>query len=171
MHPDGAKSPTNLPYLGKVVFSSRRMRPIGNERGFFMISRRDCLIGASAALMTAPAIVRAGSLMPVRSVIIPSGCNYYGFVSNDRSCYGFCDRLAIDWRYRSGALRGPALIRTINEGLLRHIPPDKLVYDLARWGTTELSLTARDERTAILWPRAKERNLGPYGHKALAPAE
>ena len=108
-----------------------------------MITRRNLVIGASAALITAPAIVRAASLMPVSSIIIP----------DDRIYYGFCDRLWIDVRYRTGALRGPALIRVINDGVLRHIPPDKLAYDLARWGTATLSLAAREQRRAILWPR------------------
>lgn len=108
-----------------------------------MITRRHFVIGASAALITAPAIVRAGSLMPVRSLII-----------NKERIYGFCDRLNIDWRYRSGALRGPALLRIINDGVLRHIPPDKLAYDLATWGTAPLSLAAREQRSAVLWPSA-----------------
>lgn len=111
-----------------------------------MITRRNLIIGASAALITAPAIVRAASLMRVRGIIIPDDRIYI--------YYGFCDRLRIDLRYRTGALRGPALIRVINDGVLRHIPPDKLAYDLARWGTATLSLAAREQRRAILWPGA-----------------
>ena len=107
-----------------------------------MITRRECLIGISAALVSAPAIVRAESLMKVRGIVMPLQNNYYGF----------CDRLAIDWRYRQGVLRGRALTQMIEEGLLRHIPPDKLAYDLARWGSAELSLAARQQRIAVLWP-------------------
>jgi hypothetical protein len=109
-----------------------------------VITRRNLIIGASAVLITAPAIVRAATLMPVRSMII----------RDDRIYYGFCERLAIDHRYRTGALRDPALIRVINDGVLRHIPPDKLAYDLDRWGTVTLSLEAREQRRAILWPGA-----------------
>ena len=47
---------------------------------------------------------------------------------------------------RSGELRGPSLLRLIDEGVLRHISPEQLTYDLARWGTAELSLSARQER-------------------------
>ena len=66
-----------------------------------------------------------------------------------------CDRLAIDLRYKEGLLRGRALTRMI-EGLLRHIPPHELGYDLARWGTSELSLAAREERRGLLWPRVQD---------------
>jgi hypothetical protein len=65
VHQDGAESPTNLPNLGKVV------SPNGgcgdrNERGFLVNARRKFLIGSAAALLSAPAIIRAGSLMKVR---------------------------------------------------------------------------------------------------------
>src|SRR5271167_1990963 len=45
-----------------------------------MISRRKLLIGAAASLLCAPAIVRIGSLMPVRGIIFPIHRNYYGFL-------------------------------------------------------------------------------------------
>ena len=111
-----------------------------------MTTRRQFLIGISAALVSAPAIVRAGSLMKVRGIVMPLPKNYFGF----------CDRLAIDLRYKEGLLRGRTLTRMIEEGLLRHIPPHELAYDLARWGTTELSLAAREERRELLWPRVKD---------------
>ena len=111
-----------------------------------MTTRRQFLIGISAALVSAPAIVRAGSLMKVRGIIMPIPGNYYGF----------CDRLWIKQRYENGELRGPALMRMIEEGLLRHIPPHELAYDFARWGTTELSVAAREERRELLWPRVKD---------------
>ena len=60
-----------------------------------------------------------------------------------------CDRLAIDLRYKEGLLRGRAVVRMIEEGLLRYIPPHELAYDLARCGTTKLSL-AREERRELL---------------------
>ena len=61
-----------------------------------MITRRNCLIGASAALICAPAVVWAGNLMAIGGVIMPVQRNYYGFV----------DRLWIDHRYRFGELQG-----------------------------------------------------------------
>src|SRR6516164_11487102 len=54
------------------------------QKGFPMITRRNCLIGASAALIGAPAIVRAGNVMAIRGVPV------------QRAYYGFCDRLRID---------------------------------------------------------------------------
>jgi hypothetical protein len=78
-----------------------------------IITRRNYLIGASAALMCAPAVVRAGNLMAIR----PVQRNYYGFV----------DRLWIDHRYRSGKLQGRDLIHVIEQGVLRHIPPAGVV--------------------------------------------
>jgi hypothetical protein len=84
------------------------------RKGFSMITRRNCLIGAPAALICAPAIVRAGSLMAIRGV--PAQGAYYGY----------CDRLRIDCLYRSGKLRGRALINAVEKGLLGHIPQAKL---------------------------------------------
>jgi hypothetical protein len=78
-----------------------------------IITRRNCIIGASAALICAPAVVRAGNLMAIRGVIMPVQRNYYGFV----------DRLWIDHRYRSGELQGRDLIHVNEQGVLRHIPP------------------------------------------------
>ena len=51
-----------------------------------MTPRRKFLIGISAAVVSAPAIVRVGSLMPVRGIVMPVHKNYYQH-------YGFCDRL------------------------------------------------------------------------------
>ena len=50
-----------------------------------MATRRKFLIGAAASLLCAPAIVRVGSLMPLRGVIFPT----------DRHCFGFLDRLYV----------------------------------------------------------------------------
>ncbi len=43
-------------------------------------TRRSILIGAAASLLSAPAIVRADSLMPVCRVSFPYGPQYAGFV-------------------------------------------------------------------------------------------
>jgi hypothetical protein len=45
-----------------------------------LITRRSIFIGAAASLLCAPAIVRATSLMPVRSLGGPIGPQYAGFV-------------------------------------------------------------------------------------------
>ena len=115
-----------------------------------MIPRRNCLIGISAAVVSAPVIVGAQSLMRVRGIVMPI---------HQKNYYGFCDRLSIDCRYRDGELRGSTLIRLIDAGLLRHIPPAILAYDLSKWGTAELSLATRKERRRILWPRANGLGL------------
>jgi hypothetical protein len=93
------------------------------------------------SLVNAPAIVRVGSLMSIRGVVTPLRKNYYGF----------CDRLWIKSRYENGELRGPALMRMIEERILQ-VPPAILAYDLARWGAGDLSLVAREERREALWP-------------------
>ncbi len=68
--------------------------------------------------------------------------------------YGFCDRLWVKCCYESGELLGYALRRMIEERILR-VPPAILAYDLARWGTGDLSLVALEEGRETLWPRAK----------------
>jgi len=45
--------------------------PIPNHHNDSLITRRSIFIGAAASLICAPAIVRAASLMPVRSLILP----------------------------------------------------------------------------------------------------
>jgi hypothetical protein len=45
-----------------------------------MTTRRKLLIGVAASLLCTPAIVRVGSLMPVRGIILPIQRNYYGFL-------------------------------------------------------------------------------------------
>jgi hypothetical protein len=109
-----------------------------------MITRRNWLIGAAATgasklavpWVTAPHIVRAANLMAIRGTVMPIERFYYGYV----------DRLQINHRYRSGELRGESLLHVINQGVLRHIPPAYLAYDIAKWGTATLSLSARQER-------------------------
>ena len=148
MHQDGAKRPTNLPCLGKVVSPTEDVAERQRKR-FLMITRRNCLIGISAALVSAPAIVRVESLMRVRRIVVPI---------HPKNYYGFCDRLCINCRYKMANCGGRP-IRLIDEGLLWHVPPAVLAYDLAKWGTAELSLAAREERRRILWPRAKGLDL------------
>ena len=45
--------------------------PIPNHHHNSLITRRSIFIGAAASLICAPAIARATSLMPVRSLILP----------------------------------------------------------------------------------------------------
>lgn len=104
-----------------------------------MISRRNWLIGASAVLVSAPAVVSASNLMAIRGIVMPIQRHYWGF----------CDRLWINQRYRSGELRGQSLLQLIDEGVLNHIPRAQLAYDIARWGTAELSLGSRRERATF----------------------
>ncbi len=149
LHQDGAKHrPTNLPYLGKVVVSERRMRPTGNQRGFLLTTRRKFLADISAVAASAPAIVGVGSLMRNRGIGMSVRKNYYGF----------CDRLSIKCRYENGKLRGRALMQMIEQRILQ-VPPAILAYDLARWGTGGLSLVAREERREALWPSVKRTAL------------
>jgi hypothetical protein len=95
VHQDGLK-PHQPAHASARWFLQWRMWPTGNERGFLMTTRRQFLIGISTALLSSPAIVRAGSLMQVRGIVMPLHQN----------CYGWCDRLAINLRYHSGELRG-----------------------------------------------------------------
>jgi hypothetical protein len=96
-----------------------------------MITRRNILVGAAATVASkaavpwasAPNIVPAANPMPIHGIKMPIERNYYGFV----------DRLQINHHYYSGNLRGEALLRLINEGVLGHIPPARLGDDIARW--------------------------------------
>ena len=54
--------------------------PISNNHHDSLITRRSIFIGATASLICTPAIVRAASLMPVRSLRGPIGPQYAGFV-------------------------------------------------------------------------------------------
>jgi hypothetical protein len=101
-----------------------------------MVTRRNLLVRAGALLLFAPAIVRRESLVPARGVVMPV----------ERVHYGWVDRLRINSRYRSGELRGPGLLRVIDDGVLRHVAPEKLADDIARWGLGPLPPAARKER-------------------------
>ncbi len=73
--------------------------------------------------------------MKIRGIVMPLQKSYYGFV----------DRLGIQHRYHTGELRGPTLIRLIEEGILR-VPPAAFAYELARWAQANCrSLLANNE--------------------------
>ena len=141
VHQDGAKHPHQpaIPRQGGFL----RTEDVADRqpRGFLVTTRRKFLFDISVAAASAPAIVGVGSLMSIRGVVMPLRKNYYGF----------CDRLWIKRRYESGELRGRALRWMIEEGILQ-VPPAVLAYGLARWGTRDLSLVAREERREALWP-------------------
>ena len=54
--------------------------PIADHQDDHRITRRSIVVGATVALICAPAIVRATSLMPVRRLSGPIGPQYAGFV-------------------------------------------------------------------------------------------
>jgi hypothetical protein len=51
-----------------------------DQRAVRPITRRQCLLGASATLISTPAIVRSKRLMPVRGIIYPVERHYFGFI-------------------------------------------------------------------------------------------
>jgi hypothetical protein len=59
------------------------------------LSRRDLVVGTTASLICAPAVVRAASLMRVRGVLMPLGRLYWELdhPGTPYPQYGFCDRL------------------------------------------------------------------------------
>jgi hypothetical protein len=72
------------------------------------ITRRSILTGAAASLICAPAIVRAASLMPVRSLRLPITPKYAGF----------CERLMyqnLDSNLRAGQMNTVLNGKTIPE--------------------------------------------------------
>ena len=93
-----------------------------------MITRRNCLIGAPAALICAPAIVRAGNLMAIRGV------------QARRAYYGFCDRLRIDCLYRSGKIAG----RRLCIGTDEFHTPARLADEFVRRFSAEAQAVARN---------------------------
>jgi hypothetical protein len=91
--------------------------------------------------------------MTVRGVVMPV----------EHVQYGYAHRLLIDSRYRSGELRGPGLLRVIDDGVLRHIAPEKLADDIARWGLDPLPPAARRERAAYFnWRPVLPPTLRPH---------
>jgi hypothetical protein len=146
-----ASRPANLPRLGKVVTPSGGCGRSATK-GAPMITRRHFLLRSGGALVCAPAIVRGESLMTLRGVLMPAARVHYGFV----------DRLRIDSRYRAGELRGPGLVRVIEDGVLRHIALQKLACDIARWGLDPLPPAARRERVDFFgWRPANLPTPGP----------
>jgi hypothetical protein len=115
-----ANLPTSARWISKTEDAAKRQR-----KRLFMISRRNFLITTSAALITAPAIVHIANIMPVRKVILSFQGNYH---------YGFVSRLWIDHRYRSGQLSDDFLVHAIEQGLLNHIPRERLARDLITRG-------------------------------------
>jgi hypothetical protein len=71
---------TNLPHGG-----DRTSHPPG--LGGPMFTRRRIFVCGVASVICAPAIVRAGSLMPIRALIVPMQPVYWGFI----------DRLRFHW--------------------------------------------------------------------------
>jgi hypothetical protein len=112
-----------------------------------MITRRNYLIGAASLWaskavvpwLSGPNVVRAGTLMTIRGKPM----------SVERNYYGWCDRGMIGLAYKSGALRGQRLLQLIDEGVLNQIPRPYLAYDIARWGTGEMSWSDRVQRAAF----------------------
>ncbi len=89
-----AATDANLPNLGKVDLRLEDAAK-GNQRGSFLIT-------ASAAIITAPAIVRIDNIMPARKVVSSFQGDYH---------HGFFDRLWFDKQYRSGQLSDSFLVR------------------------------------------------------------
>lgn len=144
VHPETGLRPANLPTSARWFLPKEDAANRATKEVYQVITRRNWLIGAAATgagklavpWVTAPHVVHAANLMAIRGTVMPIELFYYGYV----------DRLQINHRYRSGELRGESLLHVINEGVLRHIPPAYLAYDIAKWGTAELSLSARQER-------------------------
>jgi hypothetical protein len=53
--------------------------PISSEQHIQKVSRRSIFVGITASLVCAPSIVRATSLMPVHSLLLPPERPYPGF--------------------------------------------------------------------------------------------
>jgi len=68
-----------------------------------MNTRRNFLIGTSATVICAPAVVRAANIMPVRGIGFPT----------ERHCFGFVERLYIH-------LHLPTITELQNAGLSAH---------------------------------------------------
>ena len=112
-----------------------------------MNARRKFLIGSAAALLSAPAIIRAGSLMKLRKIVVP----HYNY-------YGFCDRLWINSRYENGELRGPALLRMMQAGILQVPPATGLRHeglpDARGYRGAAAWVHLSGDRIASNWPRS-----------------
>jgi hypothetical protein len=71
------------------------------------------ITGIVATFVCSPSVIRAEHLMALRGKTLPLNDNYYGFV----------DRLWIRQRDLLGELRGEALARMIERGILRDTSP------------------------------------------------
>ena len=68
-----------------------------------MITRRNFLSSASAAIIHSPPVVRAANLMPLRGIILPPAALHFGF----------CERLSVH-------LHLPKITQLQNEGFSLH---------------------------------------------------
>ena len=87
-HPEGTSEPSDVDAFNDALKVSAEAGPppLTNRRQDYRMTRRSILIGAAASLICAPAVVRAASLMPVRSLPLQSlsplgefyrGCFYH----------------------------------------------------------------------------------------------
>ena len=80
-----------------------------------LITRRSLFMGAGALLLCAPAIVRAASLMPVRSLILPT----------ERPRAGFCDR--VFYNALAGNLRDGRMTVVLNDKIVSEAEARRIV--------------------------------------------
>ena len=89
-----------------------------------MIARRKFLLGASATLLSAPATVRATSLMPVRGITYPVERHYYGFVER-LYIHGFLPEIN---RLQNAGLSAQGIAAELNQrGVTTHM--DRKLWD------------------------------------------
>jgi hypothetical protein len=69
-----------------------------------VITRRAALMQGAAALLCAPAIVRAESLMQLRGIVLPT-LPAAPLLGPEHLIFGFCDRLM--WHYERGVTLPP----------------------------------------------------------------
>jgi len=134
----------------QVVISERRCGQTATKRGFYGHPSQ-CLALDRTAPVCAPAIARPEGLLRLARALTAADVGGRGWCcfGYDNCYYGYVDRFAINALYATGELRGDALIHVIGHGVLGHISPRQLAYDIARWGLRVLSPTARAERAAF----------------------
>jgi hypothetical protein len=103
-----------------------------------MLSRRHFLAAGAAAALSAPAIVRAPILMPIRGVLL----------SNEIPYHGFCDRLRVH-----------LYLQPIQAGLLRGRSISEIAVELNTRGRR--GLTAKLEQTLLM-------NEGKLGSRSFS---
>lgn len=103
-----------------------------------MITRRNFIASASAAIVYAPPVVQAASLMPVRGIVIPTG----------ELQFGFCDRLCVDAHLSHVTQlqkEGLSLQQVVSELNRRGIGP--YVYKRSSWDLEFITaMLKRDEQ-------------------------